>query len=295
VQPPCRSIGARGAALLAAVAGTAVVATIAAGVGRWALAGSRQALRTADVLQANALVRSGVTLAGVILEERAATGEPDVLGPPLLPHEVRFTLGGGAVEMEIEDAARRIDLGSTALAGPLAGLLERLGLAPALADTLGDWIDPDDHPRSHGAERDWYLGRRPPLLPANAPLTAVSHLGLIRGFDAAALARLHPYVAVAGERTLNPNTAPPEVLAAWLGDAAADGLLQRRAEAPVTCAGLPACATRSAFYLVRVTARVHGVTRAAEATLWVPPAGPAEVRGLRPLGSEERGQPEGVA
>lgn len=295
MQPPRRRVFTRGAALLAAVAGTAVVATIAAGVGRWALAGSRQALRTADVLQADALVRSGVTVAGVLLEERAAMREADVLGPPLLPHEVRFSLGGGTVVTEIEDAARRIDLGSTALAGALVRLLEQLGLNPALADALDDWIDPDDRPRPRGAERDWYLGRRPPLLPANAPLTAVSHLGLIRGFDPAALAALHPYVAVAGERVINPNTAPPAVLAAWLGDAAADGLVQRRAQAPVACTGLTACATRSAFYLVRVTARVHGVTRAAEATLWVPPAGPAEVRALRPLGPEERRQPEDVA
>jgi general secretion pathway protein K len=277
------------------VAGTALVATIAAGVGRWALAGSRQALRTADGLQADALVRSGVTTAAVLLEERAAVREPDLLGAPLLPHEVRFALGGGTVVVTIEDAGRRIDLGSPALAGAFARLLAALDLPPALADTLGDWIDPDDRPRPQGAERDWYLGRRPPLLPANAPLSAVSHLGLVRGFDPAAQAVLAPYVAVAGERTLNPNTAPPTVLAAWLGDEGAESVLARRAQAPVACTGLPHCAARSAFYLVRVTARVHAVTRAAEATLWVPPAGRAEVRAIRALGAQERGQAEGLA
>jgi type II secretory pathway component PulK len=293
VQPRFRS--ARGAALLAAVAGTAVVATIAAGVGRWALADARQALRTADGLQADALVRSGVTTAAVLLEERAAGREPDLLGPPLAPHEVRFALGGGTVVVAIEDAGRRIDLGAPALAGTLARLMANLGLPPALADTLGDWIDPDDQPRPQGAERDWYLGRRPPLVPANAPLSAVSHLGLVRGFDPAAETLLAPYVAVAGERTLNPNTAPPAVLAAWLGDDAAESVLARRARAPVACTGLPVCATRSVLYLVRVTARVHGVTRAAEATLFVPPAGRADVRAFRRLGPQERGQAEGVA
>jgi hypothetical protein len=205
-------------------------------------------------------------------------------------------LGGGTIEVRIEDAARRLDLGAADLAPALRRLLVGLALAPGLADTLADWIDADDTPRAHGAERDWYLGRRPPLLPANAPLGAVSQLALVRGWDGEAIARVRPFVAATGEGSVNPNTASGPVLAAWRGnESPAREMLERRARTPIPCAGMPACTPRSAFYLVHVTARVHGAVRAVWATLWVPPRGPAEVRDVRPSAAEERREAEGLA
>ena len=64
----------RGVALAAAVAGTALVATLAIGAARWTLAGTQLAASTADALQAEALVRSGLAMAAVLLEERVALG-----------------------------------------------------------------------------------------------------------------------------------------------------------------------------------------------------------------------------
>jgi general secretion pathway protein K len=286
----------RGVALAAAVAGMAVVATLAVGVGRWALAGARIATSTADALQADALVRSGLAMTAVLLEDRARLGEPDLLVGPLAAAPVTHELAGGVIEVRIEDAARRLDLGAPELAPAVRALLARLRLDPALGDALADWIDADDAPRPHGAEREWYLGRRPALVPANAPLHAVAELGCIRGWDAATVARIQPFVATTGERVVNPNTAPAEVLAAWLGsDSMASALLERRARGPVACAGMPACAVRSAAFLVTVEGRVHGAVRAVEATVWVPPLGRAEVRSVRPSAPQERGQAEGLA
>jgi len=287
---------ARGVALAAAVAGTALVATLAVGVARWTLAGTRLAVGTADALQAEALVRSGLTIAAVLLEERAAAGELDVLAGILGADPLAQALGRGTVEVRVEDAARRLDLGAPELAAALPRLLADLRLDPALAETLADWVDADDVPRPRGAEREWYLGRRPPLLPANAPLGGVAELVLVRGWTREAIERVRPFVTTAGERAVNPNTAAPAVLAAWLGsEDAARTTADRRMRRPVACVGLPACTTRSAFYLVRVEARVAGARRAVWATLRVPPRGAAEVRGVSPSAPDERRQPEHLA
>ena len=287
---------ARGVALVVAVAGLAMITALAVGVARWTLADTRLATSTADALQAEALVRSGLAMAAVLLEERTVLGEPDTLAGILGPAPLVQSLGGGTIEVRIEDAARRLDLSDAALAPAVRRLLAGLGLDPGLADTLADWIDPDDTPRPRGAERDWYLARRPPLVPANAPLGAVSQLGLVRGWDAEAIARVRPFVATAGERAVNPNTASPAVLAAWLGsEPMARAMLVRREHGPVPCSGMPGCATRSSFYLVGVEARVHGAVRAVRATLWVPPLGAAEIRDVSPSAPQERRQAEGLA
>src|SRR6185503_2090255 len=137
--------------------------------------------------------------------------------------------------------ARRLDLNDPALASAIPRLLAALALDPALADALADWTDDDDVPRAHGGERDWYLTRAAPSLPADGPLASVGELGRVRGFDADTVARLRPFVTVAGESTVNPNTAPREVLLALLGDAAVvDSLLAARARGALTAESLPA-------------------------------------------------------
>src|SRR5438094_429027 len=64
---------------------------------------------------------------------------------------------------------------------------------------------------------------------AEQSLAALQPDALVRGIDAAALARLRPFVTVAGEHAVNPNTASREVLRAVVQDAAAvDRLLAAR-------------------------------------------------------------------
>src|SRR5207253_5618250 len=110
-----------------------------------------------------------------------------------------------------------------------------------LADAIEDWTDTDDDPRPHGAERDWYRARTPPCIPRNGPFTSPAELALVRGIDAAVLARLLPYVTVAGEHAVNPNTASREVLLAVLDDAATvERLLAARTRGPIDEASLPA-------------------------------------------------------
>ena len=52
-----------------------------------------------------------------------------------------------------------------------------------MADSLLDWIDADDEPRTYGAESAWYADKALKLRPANGPLRQLHELISIRGFD----------------------------------------------------------------------------------------------------------------
>lgn len=99
-----------------------------------------------------------------------------------------------------------------------ARLLASAGLAPEMAEAVLDWIDPDgDLAGASGAEDAYYLSLRRPYRAANKPMVQVEELYRVRGFDAAAVAKLRPYVTALPARTkVNVNTAPEAVLAAML-------------------------------------------------------------------------------
>jgi general secretion pathway protein K len=223
-------------------------------------------------------------VAATWLERHVASGLPDDIHLPGMAAPWRRRLGGGWVEIRVEDAARRLDLGTVALQPALRRLAAGLGLEPRLIDALADWTDPDDEPRRFGAERDWYAHLRQPLLPANAPLGSVSHLRFVRGFDLAVLARLAPFVSVAGQGSVNPNTASPTVLAAWTGSARETRrLLAAREDGVVACGARAQCTLRSSYYLVHAQAQVGAVERRVTVTLLVPDGLPASVRSWEPV------------
>ena len=276
----------RGVALFAAVSALAVLSVVAVSLARTTLVDQRLAGNALAALQADALARSGVAVAAALVGESG--GAPDSLRSPWAQSAGRQPLGAGWVEVRVEDEARRLDLTAPELADTLPRLLAALGLDPGLADALADWTDDDRVSRPRGAEREWYLGLKEPYLPADRPLRSVGELVRIRGFDAGSVARLRPFVTVAGEATVNPNTAPREVLLAVVGDAAvADALLAARVRGPLTTEALPALvpnddtrqllAPRAQHYLVRVVAGVGEVRRATEATLWSPGGAEPEV------------------
>jgi len=139
-------------------------------------------------------------------------------------------LGGGAwCDAVVEEAGTRLDLNRAA---PEA--LGKLLGSDSLADALLDWRDPDDAPRPHGAEREWYAarGRR---APRNGPLAEPAELRWVRGFDSATVRRLEPLLTTSGEVAVDLNAAPAEVIASLPGlDAQAVAMiLARRAAAPL--------------------------------------------------------------
>ena len=273
----------RGVVLVAAVTALALMSVLALGLAETSALDARLGEKSLAALQAQALARSGVAVAAVVLAETGAAGGPDTLHAPWAVDVGRQPLGPGWVEVHVEDEARRLDLDAPELADAVPRLLALLGLDPGLADALADWTDADDAPRPRGAEREWYLAQTPPLVPRNAPFASVGELALVRGIDAAVLTRLRPFVTVAGEHAVNPNTASREVLLAVVQDpAAVDRLLAARARRPVAVehisallAGAPdtvrlALTPRGQHYAVRAVGGVGAVRRTVEATLSAP-------------------------
>lgn len=272
----------RGVVLVWALAVLAVLTAIGVAIGRLAIGTRESTWQLVARAQADALLRSAVTIGTAALEAHVASGAPDTLAAPWAT-PARRTLGAGWAEVEIEDLGRRIDLDATPLRPVLARLADRLGLPPTVVPSIADWTDPDDAPRPGGAERRWYATLEPPLVPANGPLASIQHLRLVRGVTAAAFARLAPYVTVDGQPSLNPNTAPPAVLDAWLDDPTRVARLRReRARGPVDCVGLPRCSLRSRRFLVHARARVGAVERRADVVVLVAPGLPGTIERWEP-------------
>ena len=97
-------------------------------------------------------------------------------------------------------------------------LLQALKLPTELAAALVDWIDNNEEvTQPDGAEDLFYLGRDPPYRAANRPLADISEIRRVRGFDDKTVATLAPYItALPTETLINVNTAPAEVLAAFI-------------------------------------------------------------------------------
>lgn len=191
---------------------------------------------------AEALARGGVQLALAVLaqdrldeerrEFRVESRDDGWMRLGTLP----LTLpDGGVLRVEIEDAGARLNLNALFSDGsvrdPLTEVLlttlferlkdaapDRTGAADPeeLARNLIDWIDGDEVRLLGGYEDDYYQQQDPPYRAPNRPLLSVSELGLVEGFDAGWVEALEPYVTVhpyvSGDG-INPNTAPPWVLA----------------------------------------------------------------------------------
>ena len=286
----------RGVVLVAAVTALALMSVLALGLAETSALDARLGEKSLAALQAQALARSGVAVAAVVLAETDAAGGPDTLGAPWAVDVGRQPLGPGWVEVHVEDEARRLDLDAPELADAVPRLLVLLGLDPGLADALADWADADDAPRPRGAEREWYLAQTPPLVPRNAPFASVGELALVRGIDAAVLTRLRPFVTVAGEHAVNPNTASREVLLAVVQDAAGvDRLLAARRRGAIVAedvaALLPdapyavrlALVPRGQHYTVRAVGGVGALRRTVETTLSAPAGVEPEIVAWRSL------------
>ena len=131
-----------------------------------------------------------------------------VLASPLLasaPCEIAVEPVGKTVNVNALD---RETLGAVLVAASIRGPRN-----DSLVDALLDWRDPDDVPREHGAEREWYDARKRPA-PRNGPFADVSEIRLVRGFD-----NLPPISALVGVEPgrIALSHASPALLAALPG------------------------------------------------------------------------------
>ncbi|MCK5897079.1 MAG: type II secretion system minor pseudopilin GspK [Cocleimonas sp.] len=92
---------------------------------------------------------------------------------------------------------------------------QTLGPPENFTDTLWDWIDSKDDEKQGGAESGYYQSLEKPYMAANAPLTDISELRLLKGLTKDLIEDLKPLVSTLPKDTkINLNTAPKEVLAA---------------------------------------------------------------------------------
>ena len=179
---------AMGVVALAAIAAAAMLASQST----W----SRHAELSAEHAQAQALVHAGVDWSRALLYDDRRLSSVDHLGEPWAMRLPPVPVDNGELAGQINDQQAAFNLNNVFSGGKqsppqvlqLRRLLQILGLPDALADAY---------------------------VATGRPLIDPAELALIPGFDAAARARLRPFVTALPRFTaVNVNTASPEVLAA---------------------------------------------------------------------------------
>lgn len=235
-----------GSALILALLVVAIVAALASSI-LW-----RQELWIADIgmqrekAMLRGLVRSGADWARAILSEDARISAIDHLGESWTQKIPLTPVDEGEIGGFLVDQQGRWNLNNLVRNGKvdpyqfeiMQRLLESLGLPVELAFALQDWMDGDGEPSSAtaGAEDDYYLSLPSPYRAANAMLSHVDELRLVRGFSPDVIEKLHPFVTALPEfSAINVNTAPREVLAALqqkYSDSDLDAVTNRRERLP---------------------------------------------------------------
>jgi general secretion pathway protein K len=218
-----------GLAAVTAILIVAVAASAAAVMLAQESATLDQAMMVASRAQAEQYSRAGLDWArGVLAQDGQASGDVDSLAEGWAQPIVGLPVERAVVAGNIVDEQGKFNLNNLVSGKSRSDedveifrrLLASLGLPPQLSDAVVDWIDPDqDLTSSDGAEDAYYLGLARPYRAANQPMTQVEELFRVKGFDAAAVAKLSPYVTalIAPARTpINVNTAPAQVLTAAL-------------------------------------------------------------------------------
>ena len=214
----------RGVALLIAVLIVALLASVSTWLAwREVLAIRRtEDLLASDRAYALALGGEAVAAQGLADSLREAT-EVDLAQPWAKPQQQ--VLGDGAVVAgAITDLQARFNLNDLAAGAPgevlarwrFQRLLTGVGASPDQVTALVDWMNPVPvASAAGGAGDDYYLGLEPPYRTAAQPFVSASSLRLVRGFDAALVARLAPEItALPEDTTINVNTATGPVLEA---------------------------------------------------------------------------------
>jgi general secretion pathway protein K len=124
-----------------------------------------------------ALARIGMPRATELDHNSESDWQPDGR-----PHIVRYNTGSTLVIAETEDLKVNVNKAGQA---QLKQVMEKAGVeetaSERLADCILDFIDKDDIPRLHGAEKDAYIRAGLNYIPFNGPMTSLDQLLLIPG------------------------------------------------------------------------------------------------------------------
>ncbi len=192
----------RGVALITALIIMAIAAAVAAGM-EWQ--GDLDTRRTATVIQGDQAMEYALgaeSWAEQILQRDFKQHAQSVnLGQDWAQQLPPLPVEGGQITGHIEDMQGRfnLDMLTGTASGPyqaqFARILQALNLDPGIAQAVTDWVNPGNIPtQPNGAKDDFYSRLQPPYLTAQAPMTSVSELLLVKGMTPQAYAALLPYV-----------------------------------------------------------------------------------------------------
>jgi general secretion pathway protein K len=247
-----------------------------------------------DRLSADALFTAGLELAGGMIERMGEI--------PLRDVESRLALPGGTVRVRLADEGGLVDAGKAPVE-LLASLFRSLGArdADAIAQRIVAWRTPE------GGERGAAASDEPQQAPPEAewPFSDVRQLARIPGVPPEVVAAAEPFLTVYGNATVNPLTAPAEVIAALPGidGSRARLFLDTRRRFPADAQRLQALLNPAQRYIGAITQRaasVHltatlddGFVATASAIVVVFPndGEPYRILSWKPLGSEREDGP----
>jgi general secretion pathway protein K len=218
----------RGMAVITAILVVALVASAASFMAWQQQLWVRQVENLNEQAQSRAVVLAAMQWARAILAQDAHGSSVDHLEEEWAGALAPLPVEGGELAGEVSDQQGLFNLNSLVRAGKTSAsdlavfhkLLELLQLPPDLAAAVVDWIDADAKVTDPGGAEDGdYLAFDPPYRAGNRALMTLDGLARLKGFDAATLERLRPFVtALPTPTSVNVNTAPAEVLAAAIAD-----------------------------------------------------------------------------
>jgi general secretion pathway protein K len=159
-------------------------------------------------------------LSGTITQKEVVLNKgEDLLGIKNMPLNSSGVLTNKNITIKIQDSN-----GILSLANPDTEVIRKLikivmpekDNVSVITDSLLDWIDKDNLIRINGAEDMFYRFERKPYTARNYPIQYKEEFSFIRGMDEGMFVRLSPYITLIPNLGFNPNTAPDEVLLAYL-------------------------------------------------------------------------------
>jgi general secretion pathway protein K len=157
-----------------------------------------------DRLRADALFTAGLEVAAGVIAR--------LQGEPLTELESRLVIPGGSVRIRISDEGGRIDIGKAPVE-LLASLFRHVGARnpDVIAQQISAWRTAgNDQPRAATSEE----AQAPE---SEFPFSDVRQLAQVPGMSPELLAAAAPLLTIFGSATVNPLTAPIEVIAALPG------------------------------------------------------------------------------
>ena len=298
----------RGLAAVTAILVVAVAASAATLMLAQQSAMLDQTMLIASRAQADQYLRAGVDWARGVLLEDAAAGAVDSLDEGWAQPIAGLPVERAVVSGFITDEQGKFNMNNLVAGGQpskpdveiFKAILASQGLAPELADAVIDWIDPnDDLTSTAGAESAYYLALKRPYRAANQPFMQVEELYRVRGFDAAAVRKLRPFVTALSPHTaVNINTAGEVVLAAVLPTMPRPDIArlvdERRGKPKKSAAEIAAWAknvpaatlaqldVKSAFFMVRIQVVQDDVELASDTLVQRVEKGPPAIIWRRP-------------